>query len=306
MAGSTLAQMIELDTVGEELIRLGWRQGSVLKVPFAQKSWLALNISEENSQPSTNFFASSDVWSLQQEALDIGDLLAIASQTCDIKKSPKLEPYVETLRAYWTYERGVIHEAGKNSVRRFVIQRRTNSEGKVEGLIADATVRIQIEKTSLLRLRPLFNFEENDKITSRRFRKWLAKRYDRPAIPDALVVAVQKPFIKAIDKLHSMDDKHRILDGIREILFLSYNDFAPFLIDMLFIRDESSDAPAVSDEDAAKLAGWISDVLKRGGSADLAHWEILSLKKISAYDYANALELPTDQYSLTEDENTND
>jgi hypothetical protein len=306
MAGSTLSQMIELDTIGEELIRLGWRQGSVLKVPFAQKSWLALNISGEKSQPSTNIFASSDVWSLQQEALDIGDLLAIASQTCDIKKSSKLEPYVETLRVYWTYERGVIHEAGKNSVRRFVIQRRTNSEGKVEGLIADATVRIQIEKTSLLRLRPLFNFEENDKITSRRFRKWLAKRYDRPAIPDTLVVAVQKPFIKAIDKLHPMDDKHRILDGIREILFLPYNDSAPFLIDMLFIRDESSDAPTVSDEDAAKLAGCISDVLKRGGSADLAHWEILSLKKISVYDYANALELPTDQYSLGEDENAND
>ncbi len=295
--------MIELDTVGEELIQLGWRQGSVLKVPSAQKSWLVLDISEEDP---TNILTSSDLWSLQHETLDTSDLLTIASQTCDIERSPKLEPYVETLRAYWTSDRSIIHEAGKNSVRRFLIQRHTNSEGKVEGLIADATVRIQIEKASLLRLRPLFNFEENDRITSRRFRKWLAKRYDRPAIPDALVVAVQKPFIKAIDKLHSMDDKHHILDGIREILFLPYNDSAPFLIDMLFIRDESSDTPTVSEEDAAKLAGWISDVLKRGGSADLVHWEILGLKEISAYDYANALELPTDQYSLTEDENMND
>src|SRR6266705_2916482 len=104
MAGSTLAQMIELDTVGEELIQLGWRQGSVLKVPSAQKSWLVLDISEEDP---TNILTSSDLWSLQHETLDTSDLLTIASQTCDIERSPKLEPYVETLRAYWTPERSI-------------------------------------------------------------------------------------------------------------------------------------------------------------------------------------------------------
>lgn len=66
---------------------------------------------------------------------------------------------------------------------------------------------------------------------------------------------------------------------------------------MLFIRHELSHATEVSDDKAAKLAGWISDVLKKGGNAELAHWEILSLKEISAYDYAHAYELPTDQYS---------
>lgn len=293
---------LDIDNVGKELIRLGWRQGSVLKAASAQKSWLVLNISQGILPDQTNDVISSDVWSIQQENLDPNDFLVIASQTCDIQRSPRLEPYVEALRAYWTSERNIIHEAGKNSIRRFLIQRRNDSDGKVEGLIADATVRIQIAKNSLVGLTPLANFEENDRITSRRFRKWLAGRYDRPAIPDDLVLSIQKPIIKAISKLHPKDEKNDILDGIREILFLPQNKTAPFLIDMLFIRHETNHAPEVSDENAAKLAGWISDVLKKGGNAELAHWDILSLKQISAYDYAHAYELPTDQYSLNQDD----
>lgn len=298
--------MIDLDVVGEELIRRGWQQGSVLKITPTQKSWLALNTLEEISQRPASELTSSEGWELQHETLDINDLLVIASQTCDIQRQPGLEPWVETLRAYWTAERSIINEAGKNSIRRFLLHRRFGTDGKVEGLIADSTVRIQIEKASLLKMAPLANFTENDWITPRRFRRWLAKRYDRPALPDDLVIAVQKPVIKAIDKLRPVDDKHRILNGISEILFLPEKKTEPFLIDMLFIRDESGDAPTVSDEDAAKLAGWISDVLQKGGKAQLARWEILSLKEISVHDYGHAYELPTDQYSLLEDDSASD
>jgi hypothetical protein len=296
--------MIELDSenAGEKLIQLGWRQGSVLKATSAQKSWLMLNTLDANSPDQISNSISSGVWDLHQETLDVNDLLVIASQTCDIQRSPKLEPYIEALRAYWTSERNIIHEAGKNSVRRFLMQRRTNGNGEVEGLIADATTRIQIAKHSLLGLIPLANFAENDRIASRRFRKWLAGRYDRTAIPDDLVLAVQRPIIKAIGKLNPKDEKNDILDGIREILFSLQNKTAPFLIDMLFIRHEPSYAPRVSNENAAKLAGWISDVLKKGSDAELAHWDIFSLKEISVYDYAHAYELPTDQYSPTLDD----
>ena len=309
MAGSIFAQMIEADVVGVELIRLGWLQGSLLKAAFAQKAWLALLTAEKTLQDensSTDDLASPGIWSLQQETFDVNDFLIIVSQTCDIQKSPRQEPYVEAIRAYWTSERSIIHEAGKNSVRRFLVQRRITNDGKVEALIADATVRIQIEKAALLRLTPLASFKENDRITPHRFRQWLARRYNRPALPDDLVNAVQKPIVKAIDKLHETDDHHRILDGISEILFLPHDDTIPYKIDMLFIRDERIDAPIVSDEDAANLAGWISDVLRKGGNAELVHWEILSTKNISVYDYSNAYELPTDQYSLAQDESTND
>jgi len=76
---------------------------------------------------------------------------------------------------------------------------------------------------------------------------------------------LQKPLIKAIGKLHPRDDKHRIFDGIREILFSPLSETAPFLIDMLFIRDERDDAPVVNAEDGAKLVEWMSGVLKKGG-----------------------------------------
>lgn len=292
--------MLDLDNVGEELIRLGWRQGCVLKVMAAQKSWLTLNTSTTSSQDDVSSLASPDICTLQQQVLDKDELLVATSQTCDIQRSPKSEPYVEALRAFWTSDRGVIHDAGKNSVRHFLVQRRMNDAGKAEGLIADATVRIQIDKVSLLKLKPLYSFDENDRVTTRRFRKWLAKRYDRPALADELVIAIQKPIIKAIGRLRSTDDKHRVLDGISEILFLPHDKALPLLIDMLFIRDERSDAPIVSEEDAATLAGWISEVLRREGKADLTNWEILSLKEISVYDYIHAYELPTDQYSLAE------
>jgi hypothetical protein len=305
MAGSKSVQMIESDVVGVELIRLGWCQGSVLKATSARKTWLALNTYEdtlEEKKDSTNTFASPDIWNLQQESLDENDFLIVVSQTCDIQKSPKQEPYVEVIRAYWTSERSIMHEAGKNSARRFLIQRRTSGDGKVDALIADATVRIQIEKAALLALTPLDGFKENDTITPRNFRQWLARRYNRPALPDSVVNAVQKPIVKAIDKLHEKDDLHRILDGISEILFLPRNEALPYQVDMLFIRDERYDAPIVSEEDTARLAGWIADMLKKGRGAELAYWEILSIKNISVYDYSNAFELPLDYYSLAQDD----
>lgn len=302
-----IAHMIKTDVVGVELIRRGWCQGSLLSATSAQKSWLVLNALEEDlhqDTTSTSVSTSSGLWTLQQEMLDQHDFLIIISQPCDIQRPLKQEPYVEAIRAYWTSERSIMHEAGKNSVRRFLIQRRIPDNGKEEALIADATSHLQIEKAALLKLTPLASFRENDKVTPRRFRQWLARRYDRPALPDALVEAVQKPIVKAIDKLKETDDYHRILDGMSQIRFLPRNNDIPYQVDMLFMRDERPDAPTVSEEDAAKLAGWISDVLKKGGSANLADWEILSTEEISVRAYTNTFELPLDYYSLAQGNST--
>jgi hypothetical protein len=304
MTGSKVAQMIDSGNIGEELIHRGWRQGSLLKAMSAWKMYLVLKPSQEvvqEEKETTHISKPQERWELQQETLDEDDYLVVVSQTCDIERPPKHEPYVEVVRAYWTTERSIIHEAGKNSFRRFLLQRRTNG-GKEEALIADATVRILVEKASLLKCTPLSGFKENDTIAPRRFRQWLAKRYDRPALPDELVLAVQKPIVKAIGKLQTTDALHDILDGISQMLFLPPINMLPYQIELLFIREERSGFPVVSIEDTAKLAGWIADVLKKGGNAGLSHWELLSLKEISAYDYANAYELSLDQYSLLLDE----
>ena len=299
MAGNDVVQITTPEVVGVELIKRGWHQGSLLEATSAQMSWLALSdqqkISEEQS--SSGSTTSLENWILRHEVLDANDALIVASQTCDIQRSSQQEPYVEVIRGYWTSDRSVMHQAGKNSSRLFLIQRRFSSEGREEALIADAIIRIQIEKVALLLLTPKSSFKENDRITPHKFSEWLARRYNRPAIPDAIVNAVQKPVVKAVDKLPTAHGFHRILDGIDEILFIPRNDNVPFQVDMVFIRDERSDVPHVSDEDAAKLGDWIANVLQNNGEAELTNWEILSRKEISVYDYSNAYEFPLDYYT---------
>jgi hypothetical protein len=263
-------------------------------------SWLTLNDNQEEQGSSSNT-VSLDKWLLCHEELNADDVLIVTSQTCDIQRSSKDEPYVEVIRGYWTSDRSIMHQAGKNSSRLFLMQRSLSRDSKEEALIADATVRIQIEKGSLLALTPRASFKENDQITPRKFGEWLARRYNRPALPDAIVNAVQKPIVKAIDKLPTAHGLHSILDGIDEILFILHNNSIPFQIDMIFIRDERNIARYVDDEDAALLGGWIANILQKGTEAELLHWEILSRKEISVYDYSNAYELPLDYFSSPND-----
>lgn len=305
MVGSKLAQMADID-IGEELIRRGWRQGKMLPATSARKSWLEFSTVHEDTQEDRQqnaFLATSTIWNLQQVLLNENDWLIIVSQTCDIQRPPSLEPYVEAMTAYWTTDRSLIHAAGKNSVRHFLVTRRISSEGFVgSGLIVDATIHIQIEKESLLKCSPQESFPEDDILTPRRFSRWLGRRYNRPALPDELVVAVQKPIVKAIGKLHKTSPLHRILDGISEILLLPDDETEDDSVDMLFIRNERSNALIVTDEDEAVLLEWVDEVLQKEGKVVLGTGAVLGLKEISAYDYANAYELPTDQYSLAQDE----
>lgn len=49
----------------------------------------------------------------------------------------------------------------------------------------------------------------------------------RPPLPDALVAAVQRPIVDAVRKLRPTDERRRILEGIREILFVVHDDGPP-------------------------------------------------------------------------------
>ena len=132
----------------------------------------------------------------------------------------------------------------------------------------------------------------------RLFRIWLSRRYDRPALEDDLVNAIQKPIVKAIGKLGSTHPLHTTLDGIGEVLFLIENETSPYEVALLFIRSERSDMSRVNDEQAASLAGWISGVLNKEGNASLNDWRLLGTNEISFKDYMKAYKLPLDQYSL--------
>jgi hypothetical protein len=300
MAGIKIVPVSGPEAVGVILIQQGWCQGSLLEAASASRSWLTLR-DHQDGQGSPSASASQDIWILRQALLDAEDVLIVASQTCDIQRSAAQEPYIEVIRGFWTSDRAIMHQAGKNSSRLFLMQRRSESDVREQALIADATTHLQIEKAALLAFTSQSSFKENDRITPRKFSEWLARRYNRPALPDAIVNAIQKPVVRGIDKLSASDRLHRILDGIDEILFIPANESVPFLVDMIFIRDERSDSSHVSDEDAARLGNWIAELLLKGKEAELSHWEILGRNEISVYDYSTAYELPLDYYTSWED-----
>lgn len=297
-----VAQMIEVNNIGKELIQRGWSQGCLVKVSSAFRMYLSLEKSTLGEIDPINTDPSVVQWSIQQEALDGQDCFIIISHSCDIQKSPKHEPYIEAMQAFSTNDRGMIHEASRNSVRYFLLRRYRSDRGQEEALIADATIRPSLEKASLLYLAPLTGIQ-TDKVILHLFRRWLARRYDRPALDDDLVNAVQKPIIKAIGKLRPTHPLQDTLDGISEVLFLLQNDTLPYQIVLLFMRTEHPDIPQVSIEQAADLAGWIDDILKRERGATLSNWGLFGTDEIRLKDYTNAFKLPLDQYSLHLDEN---
>ncbi len=298
-----VASMIEVENIGKELIQRGWGQGSLLRIAPAFKMYL---VAEKPSSVGVDTISTNPPtvrWNFQHEALDENDFFIIVSQPCDIQKSPNHEPYVEAMRVYSTNDRSIIHEASRNSVRYFLLRRYHSDNGQEEALIVDATIRLLLDKVSLLYLEPQAGIQASDKIMSRLFRRWLARRYDRPALDDDLVNAIQKPIIRAIDKLRPTDPLHDILDSIGEVLFLLQNETPPYKIILLFIRDERIDTQQISDEQVAELAGWIADILIKKGNAELIDWHIFSTEQISVKDYTNASKLPLDQYSSHLDEN---
>lgn len=277
-------QMIDTDTIGKELIQRGWSQGSVLQLKSASRLYLALE-----NPPQEDM-----IWQARQEPVIDSDLFVIITQPCDIQKSPSLEPFIEVMPVFTTAERRIIHEASRNSVRYFLL--RDMADQETGALVVESTIRLTLDKSSLLFLTPISQIQ--DQVTLRLFGRWLARRYERPALEDDLVDAIQRPIVKAVGKLKSTHPLQTTLDGIGEVLFLIKNEARPYQVELIFMRSERSDTPHVSDEQAADLAEWMSTVLDKGGSASLKNWHIPGTDQISLRDYTSAHRLSLDQYSL--------
>src|SRR4051812_20523334 len=169
--------------VGKRLLVQGVRQGYLLPASGTRHAWARLPTGAGSREP----------WEIATREGHPEEWWVVASQDCDIA-SPA-EPQVELVRAYWTTDKSDIRNAGLNSARRFLLLRRPSKTGGEEGLIADATVRTFVEKEALVEDSPLAEAPRADAATVARFRSWLARRYDRPAIPDPIVRAVHKPLV---------------------------------------------------------------------------------------------------------------
>ena len=288
--------------VGAELVRRGWDQGSLIRAGSVPMPYLGRAAAPGNSAgiegPGASGLAG---WGVAQSRLADDECLVIVSQVCDLARSPAQEPYVEAVRAFWTSARSVIHQARTNSLRRFLLRERPSADDGVEALVADSTRRVLIEKAALLALEPEWGFDAGDATRPREFRKWLGERYSREPLPDYLVLAVQRPIVRAVERLRPTDARLQTLLAFREILFVVQNDEPPLQIEILLMLNDGEAFPRPSDDEAAAAAGWLADALMRDGRAVLAHWEVFATTEISVHDYLNAYGLPLDDYTLTEE-----
>jgi hypothetical protein len=227
---------------------------------------------------------------------NVDGALGLATQTCDLKKHLSEEPTVECLRAFWTAKPVILIPAGRNSVRHFLLRERVVGADR-QGLIAEAASKVLVDKRSLLLFAPEAGCDSPERES--RFRRWLGRRYDRPAIPDALVRAIQKPIVEALRSSSEDARVWALLRGVREVLFEANGSGPPFRAQFLFIREDGlTGVTPISDADAEELAGWLSGVLSRGGEAELDGWEPTDTDHLSVRDYLTFTPLPLDEYSL--------
>jgi hypothetical protein len=247
-------------------------------------AWSRLVSGQEGSEP---------VWEIHQEPGLPEEFWVLVSQDCDI--SAKAEPRVELLRGYWTADKSTLHTARLNSVRGFLLGERQRGDGKSEGLVVDATRRLLLEKSSLLELEPARELGTLDSSKARRFRQWLAQRYDRPAIPDVIVNAVQKPLVKALDKLSDDDELWRCLSGVEEVRFSVPSRTPPFDVALLFMKAPGARLSAV---DELELKGWFEEVLTKEGVCRISGAVFRDASTVSLANYLAMERLSLDRFSL--------
>ena len=169
----------EKPSLGEMLFELGWQQGTLFSAPSACFS--------------LNKFSDQDpVKPIVQETRKTkpNEKFVLISQDCDIvaSEAENDEPNVEAILCKPEKQKFVRRISSK-SARWFVID--ANS-----GLVAHAKYRTQFDKKVLNSLTPESWPNGPNKLDE--FIRWLARRYDRPSIPDAMHEAFQRPLIERV------------------------------------------------------------------------------------------------------------
>lgn len=202
---------------GKLLVEAGWQQGSI----FRAKVSFAYNELSQGDRSSTITIGAEPVSS--------DDQLVIVTQTCDILADINTEPNVEALACITNSDKGWVNNIDRNSHRYFLID-------PASGLVALAQRRLQIAKPVLTLLRP--NPWPSDALRFKRFVRWLARRYDRPALPDILVAELQKPITDALRKMDKRSPDvgaafNRAVHDLRALL--PRREEPPFEIELLLL-----------------------------------------------------------------------
>lgn len=263
-------------SVGRRLFDSGWRQGSLLEAP----------------PRITVCKLSGQAW--QPETLPTDGVLVVATQTCDLVRDSIREPNVELIRAFWTNDKSKVSEASKNSNRLFLL-RTEDRDGVKWGLVADATARMFVDKSSLAAMSPLPGCVAT---RERDFQRWLARRYDRPAVPEPLDRAVHQPVVKALREERRKGSRiAALLDGVADVRYVVDSQGPPFEIALFLVPEDGTLHAPITAAEAEEVQTWFLSTIGRTGDARVVRWEMWPLEVVSVVDYFESTPLSLYEFS---------
>lgn len=277
--------------LGRKLYANGWTQGvlldpvaiSVVFAPAHPVSKLA-KAALRKTAPDTSL-PSAIPYGVAYGVPSSTIRLVIISQPCDIVKPLNDEPNILAMPVFRTDNVKILGPAAANSSRYFLLD-------ASRGYVVDGTTCSVIEKPVLEPLTPEVGVGTDD--LRRRFARWLARRFNRPALPDDVVAAIVKPLLENLRVLQEQGKLDlELLDRVLEVRVRVANPSLPFSFDLLFIVEEPDDTLEL------RLAAFMGDVRKWfiPEVAVLNHWHALAYGEISVADYLAAEQIYLDEYT---------
>jgi hypothetical protein len=286
------------DTLGQQLYDAGWDQGVLLPalpwginfhlddpltpIARAAQKEAELAYQEAVQRSSTPLLRRGFARGINREK----ERLVVASQACDLVKKPGVEPTILALRAFTTDKSKILQSAATNSAYYFLLDPQ-------RGLIADATTTALIEKPLLSLYTPEPGI--SDAATQARFARWLARRFNRPAIPEGVVGAIVKPILENLRQMQEASDPAlEALDAVQEVRMARPTGEPPYNIYLVFIISgtELPDQGMALAHLVRRMRSWFDP-----GKARLVAWGARNLYQISAGDYLDTDQIYLDHYT---------
>jgi hypothetical protein len=284
--------------LGQRLIDLGWDQGvllpplhwSVVFHPGDPITRIARSAVQSRGAadrtPAIGSTPALPAHGVASGPIRGRDRLVVASQACDIVKSPTEEPTIIAMRAFFTDNGSILSAADGNSSRYFLLD-------PSRSLVVDATILTLVEKPLLTTVTP--EPGAVDPSRQRRFARWLARRYNRPALPDEVVDAVVRPILENLRLLQEANDSDLgSLETVEELRLARVTGNPPYDVRLLFIipRAGLEDGGLALARLVARMRGWFDP-----STARLVAWDARHLYEVTVGDYLDTDQILLDHYT---------
>jgi hypothetical protein len=263
------------ENLGRQLYDRGWRQGTPLNGSAVQTV--------------LNSFEPRDLSEFESD----GSGLVLTTQECDLVKPEIKVPALEVIAHIVDADRARSIKA--NDSRFFVMD-------SASGLIADRARKYAITRDALNQFPapdgPPFG---GDTRQSRRFARWLASGYDRPALPDEVHGELAVPLLRSLSTAVRAGAPHEWLNDQLDEVRLAGNFSAPppWPVDLFFILSDDADKDRCEEAIGEVLAESGLMGTKADACVRLDEWWTSTLALTSALDYLSSSPLSMDELSVS-------